>query len=264
MSPAPASLSEEADASGHPSGQLLAILPQIAPLPRVETNALELALATSEAEPYLMPAEDFSAADAPGELRSGVPASPSAATPERAHPSEGPLALGRQPAERGSSGQPIETQPATTAREESARAERLQRAESILEQVRLHLRPDTREAVLQLEPRELGRVAIRLSVRDGRVRASMRAERAETLAVLEAHVPELRALLAQSGLDAHSLELVLGFAPEGRDSGGASHGESDHRPKSPAVAADSIGPRQTVPLALTRALAERLGVDTYA
>ncbi len=165
------------------------------------------------------------------------------------------------------------TQPATRTEESASTGTRpevadtrarTERAERILDQVRLRIRPELSEATVELRPRELGRIAIQLSVREGRVRASVRAERAEALAVLEAHVPELRAMFEAVGLEPHALEVGMGFAHEGsRHSGLAreSGDEHDARRASPAVESAGAAPAYE-PLAL--ALADHMGIDTYA
>jgi flagellar hook-length control protein FliK len=79
---------------------------------------------------------------------------------------------------------------------------------AVFRQLRMQLTPATRHAVLHLVPAELGRIRIHLSVRGGRVSGEIRADREETLAILEAHAPELRAALEQSGFDSADLQLA--------------------------------------------------------
>jgi flagellar hook-length control protein FliK len=83
-----------------------------------------------------------------------------------------------------------------------------EKAAEIFRQLRMQLTPGTRHAVIQLAPEELGRIAIRVSIRDGRVTGEIRAESEETLAILEKHVPELRAALAQTGFEAADFALA--------------------------------------------------------
>ena len=83
------------------------------------------------------------------------------------------------------------------------------RAESILGQVRMALTPRTRTAVLRLDPAELGRLRVELHVDQGKARAHMIVERPEALAALESHLPELRALFEQQGLEVEGFELSL-------------------------------------------------------
>ncbi len=97
----------------------------------------------------------------------------------------------------------------------------LERADTILRQVRLSLSPALRSATINLQPADLGRVTIRLRVQDDAVSAVLRAESPETLGVLERHVPELRAMLAQQGFEASEFDLGLagddGAAREGAE-----------------------------------------------
>jgi flagellar hook-length control protein FliK len=150
------------------------------------------------------------------------------------------------------------------APEAPSRPAHLERAERILEQVRLQIRPELREAQIDLRPRELGRVAIHLAVRDGRVRASLRAERAEALSVLEDHLPELRAMFESAGLEPLSLELGLGLSQRGERSGG----EPKQGAGAPAVErSEGAGARagsDTSTASLACALAERMGIDLFA
>jgi flagellar hook-length control protein FliK len=86
-----------------------------------------------------------------------------------------------------------------------------ERAADILRQVRVHLAPGLRQATVRLEPATLGRVAIRIALREGRATTEVRAEQASTLEALERHVPELRAALEQQGIDAGEFDFGLGF-----------------------------------------------------
>lgn len=93
-----------------------------------------------------------------------------------------------------------------------------ERASEILRQFRVHLSPELRQATIQLSPVELGRISIHLSMKEGRVTATLRAERKETLQVLEKHIPELKASLAQHGIEAGEFDLAMGFEDHGRRS----------------------------------------------
>lgn len=85
----------------------------------------------------------------------------------------------------------------------------VQVADAVLDQVRLKLSPKMRSATVELEPAHLGKLFIEMRVDDGEITAVMRAERAETLSVLQSHEPELRAMLERTGLDAGSFEFSL-------------------------------------------------------
>ncbi|MCP3917851.1 MAG: hypothetical protein GY711_20080 [bacterium] len=100
-------------------------------------------------------------------------------------------------------------------------------AETVLDQVRLKLAPELRQATVELEPANLGKLFIRLHVEDGEMTAFMRAERPETLAVLQDHVPELRAMLERAGLQPGSLEFALA-QDEASDAGSERSGGEQH------------------------------------
>ncbi len=142
----------------------------------------------------------------------------------------------------------------------------VERAAAILDQVRVHLRPGTREATLSLEPESLGRLRVRVQVHDGKLTAELRVERPEAFAALEKHMPELRAAFADSGIETERLEVMLGFehgdtsaeregAPrQGASNGGRERGENADLPAwSPSALRDRLAHRIT----------DR-GVDTYA
>lgn len=142
----------------------------------------------------------------------------------------------------------------------------VERAAAILDQVRVHLRPGMREATLSLEPESLGRLRVRVQVHEGKLTAELRVERPEAFAALEKHIPELRAALADSGIETERLEVKLGLehgdtsaeregAPRQRASnGGRERGENADLPAwSPSALRDRLAHRIT----------DR-GVDTYA
>lgn len=82
-------------------------------------------------------------------------------------------------------------------------------AERILKQVRMHLTPNLRRVTLRLDPAELGRLKIDLEIKPGKVTAHMLVESPETLAQLDAHLPELRALFEQQGFSVTEFDLQL-------------------------------------------------------
>ena len=85
----------------------------------------------------------------------------------------------------------------------------MERAEAILEQLKVRIQSGGREARLQLRPVDLGRLDVHIKVDGGQVTASIAAESAETLSVLEAHAPELRAWLSKDGTETVELELYV-------------------------------------------------------
>lgn len=88
-------------------------------------------------------------------------------------------------------------------------ASAMERAEAILDQLKVRIQSGGREARLQLHPVELGRLDVHIKVEGGQVTASIAAESAETLAVLEAHAPELRAWLSKDGTETVELDLFV-------------------------------------------------------
>jgi hypothetical protein len=122
--------------------------------------------------------------------------------------------------------------------------EELERAETIMRQLRAAVRFGPREALLELAPRELGRIGVRLAFEDGGLVATVRAERPETLAVLEAHAPELRAWLSRDGTEVRELNLGLGDAQsafsrsaDSRSRERKGDGDPDRRGSRPVAAA---------------------------
>jgi len=131
-------------------------------------------------------------------------------------------APGATPATSGEA-RPVEVQGVRTSSERAPHARapaevrpgpdtaQLERAQEILRQIRLHLAPGVRRLTLDLEPGELGRVAIQLTSRQGKVSAIVRAERRETLELLRLGDENLRAILAERGIETDSIRLELGF-----------------------------------------------------
>ena len=73
-----------------------------------------------------------------------------------------------------------------------------------------HLRMGKSEAVLQLEPPELGKIKIDLSMEDGRLHARIVAEGHDSKALIEAHLPELRQALLAGKIDVAEVRISQG------------------------------------------------------
>jgi hypothetical protein len=202
--------------------------------PGASTSAAVPALASAPARPAAL---DALSATAP--------------RPSEAPPPE-PLAVPRtQAASRAE--RPAAAQPAPGTSDPAV----LEHASEVLRQIRLHLAagaPGVRRLTLDLEPVELGRMAIQLALRGGKVHGIVRAERAETLALLQAQEPELLALLAERGVSADAVRFELGFGHARERSRGAlpSSGASSATPPAPEILV-SDPPRRSNGL-----------VDTYA
>lgn len=208
--------------------------------------------------PELDPAEALDARQvAVGEVRAAPV--PAAQRPnERRAAAEGPTAVPVVPA----GGRPELDSPrrrvaaSAETRPGAERAEQ-RRAEEVLRQFRDLLHPTLRNATLQLEPRELGKLTIRIALHEGQLAANVRAERAETLELLKKHLPELRAALASAGIQTRSLDLELGAEDRG-----AQHGAGAQRRVGSARAEGGFEDR----LERARPIAPRSepGLDTWA
>jgi len=154
---------------------------------------------------------------------------------------------------------PVERVEAPAEPRETRPARELERAADILRQVRVHLAPRTGEAHIQLEPRDLGRVSIHVAVEDGHMRASVRAETREALDAIQAHLPELRATLRDSGIATQEFQFSLGLENQPRRD--AQHQPGGRDPHAQSQAAETRDAEHAV---LLRATAAASGVDLYA
>ena len=137
-------------------------------------------------------------------------------------------------------------------------------AADVLRQIRVHLAGGAREAILHLSPAELGRLQVRLTLREGRLAAVVRGESPEALELLGRHLPELRATFAEQGIEVADFQLELGLENE-PDSGFAS-------PEGRRGQGGTLGPREvalerTVALPLSPSIQDAAldgGIDTFA
>lgn len=170
------------------------------------------------------------------------------------------------PAPAGTTPAALAEAPSTPLPEGPLAQHDLERAGAILQQVKVALSPALREAVIHLRPAELGRIAIKFTIVDGRASAVVRAESVEALDVLNRHLPELRASLEQQGLKADDFDIGLGFSGDRQGGGlfaGGGGAESDSRPTSGARP-DPRPTRGVDRSTLAKALAGAVGVDLYA
>jgi flagellar hook-length control protein FliK len=135
--------------------------------------------------------------------------------------------------------------------------------ERLADDIVSHARLGRKEAVLQLDPPELGKIKIDLRLEDGKLRAQIIAEGRESKQLIEAHLPELRQALAAGRLETAEVRVSQGnwsglsgnfsqnfhHSPQGRqESGWSFHGtpaaEGERRPagsaSSPARGAGRI------------------------
>jgi flagellar hook-length control protein FliK len=109
-----------------------------------------------------------------------------------------------------------------------------------LQQLAVRIDAPQRTAVVELEPAELGRLSVELSLEpEGGVRASVRAERPDGYAALETRLPELRAALLERGFVRADVQISLGF--------------SDQSPRRPAAQPGRRLPAAGAPRALDAA-----------
>lgn len=152
---------------------------------------------------------------------------------------------------------PVSEAKAPAPSPEPGEAQEARRATQVLQQLRMHLHPGLRSATVQLNPAELGRLAIRVSVEEGGVVARVAAESEEALAVLQRHVPELEAAFADQGFEEMSFEFVLD-----QHAGGETGEEGESRDLGRAL--ERRLEEDPVHQHLRRAASNGVGVDTYA
>jgi len=140
----------------------------------------------------------------------------------------------------------------------------LDRTAEILRQVRLHVSSERKQALIELEPKHLGRIAVRMALRDGRMTAVLQVERPETLRALERQIPELKAALGAQNIETESFDMMLGFdhgeAGAGEGQGRSSKSHSDARF---SELFDEPGDAVEPESALARRVAGESGIDTY-
>ncbi len=127
--------------------------------------------------------------------------------------------------------------------------------DQLTDQVRWLLRADRSEAQIQLEPPELGKLRVRLSVSDASVRGVIEVENPTVHSVLQADLSKLTSALAEKGLELAQFDVLLlgerqtggreqlAGTPEREGSGGSSHHseESEETPDHETPRATSGG-----------------------
>jgi flagellar hook-length control protein FliK len=228
------------------------------------------ARASAGATPQDAAADDARAAQAnpTGSPGAGVmpaakapPGAPAAGAPPAA-PSSAARAVTPAPPAASVARSTAGAEPASAPARAPAGSAVLERAEEILRQIRLAIQPDAKHVVLELEPRDLGRLSIRMSLRRGELATVVRVESSETLGLLEQRAQELRALLAERGFESSDLSFELGF--------GARHRAPRHDPPADIGGTgglrdvrDPLHDRRCVePVLLQRSSPG--GIDTYA
>lgn len=120
------------------------------------------------------------------------------------------------PAPRNDALAPANETPAPTA---APTTETPQPAQQVAAAVLDKLETGGGEARLHLQPRELGDVVIHIRTNGERVDVSVRAERAEAVAMLRDNVNELTGLLGERGLNLADLNVSLGMQQQNRGGG---------------------------------------------
>ena len=215
-------------------------------VPEADAGAVRLAASQPAPAQATAAASPTTAAAAPG---AAAPAGEAAASP--------PAALDPRPLPR-----PTAPAPAPAGAAPAADAEAAAR---VLDQLRARLDGEVRHVSLELQPAELGRIALHLVLRRGKLTAIVRAESAHTLGLVERQLPELQASLAQQGIEAERFELHQGFADGrgGRSGAGGAPARLLAAPGAPSTTT-TTDPRTAAPLARAGAAGSAQGVDTYA
>jgi flagellar hook-length control protein FliK len=73
--------------------------------------------------------------------------------------------------------------------------------ESVVNEIVSHLHIGRKEAVIRLDPPELGKIKIELRMEDGKLHAQIVADGIESRALIESHLPELRQALIARQID---------------------------------------------------------------
>ncbi len=203
----------EAPGSVLPAASELAPDPALPPA-QARSDAPQPNASPNPAAPTPEVSADPAFAAASSTLQTGPPApAPEAAVPAASTPSA--LAASSAVEPTG----PADLAPRAAAPETSAgtgvdQLARIERAESILNQVRVSITTSARSTVVHLNPSSLGSIEVRMRVERGEVHARILADRPETLNLLERHLPEMRAIVARSGVQPEGLELSMSFGEE--------------------------------------------------
>lgn len=146
------------------------------------------------------------------------------------------------------------------APQQAPRGDKLEQAREILDQVKVKISAGMQRATIELAPANLGRIGIKLEMRDNALVAVIRADKPEALAALEENLPELKAMLEESGITPGEFDLGLGLDKDSSDE------TPEDRNIIPSVAAHA-GETDTQPQLRSNALAQAMargGIDLIA
>ncbi len=105
---------------------------------------------------------------------------------------------------------------------------RLENFAEVIKNFTIELKPSgEKRAEFELEPPELGKLELKVKVKEGEVEILVRVEKAETLSLLRNELTQIRNDLEALGLKLKDLQLSLGFSGEGNPF--AERGEGDKR-----------------------------------
>jgi flagellar hook-length control protein FliK len=130
--------------------------------------------------------------------------------------------------------------------------------ERVSGEIAAHVRQNTHEAVIQLEPPELGKLKISLLVKGDTVQARLISETDEARGMLQTHLPELREALHLHKLDLLHVSVdVSGWSGAGEEWNGRWPSESARQERDPSLAAQKASHERNKP-------AEGSGISVWA
>jgi flagellar hook-length control protein FliK len=97
--------------------------------------------------------------------------------------------------------------------------------ERVAGEINGHIRIGKKEAIMQIDPPELGRLRIDLRLDGDRLEARILAETAESRAIIETHLPELRRILGENRVELVNVRIDSG---SWSGAGGEGHGWPRH------------------------------------
>ncbi|MEO7403368.1 MAG: flagellar hook-length control protein FliK, partial [Burkholderiales bacterium] len=131
-------------------------------------------------------------------------------------------------------------------------------SDSMAHVVRVSLRAGVSEAQLQIEPRDLGPIGLRIRLEGDVAAVSFAASSADTRAILEAQLPRLRESLAASGIELGQTSIEAGSREPNR------HGNSAQSPQVRYPnSLSTVDDQQVATVGSTGVLGSRL-IDTFA
>jgi flagellar hook-length control protein FliK len=106
-------------------------------------------------------------------------------------------------------------------------------AEGLAARLKVSHAADGARIRMQLEPRELGEVVVRLEIRNGMAHAHLIAESAEARNALQATLSDLRASLSERGMQLDSVSIRVAGDGAGGAGEGAGQPQADRRSRAP-------------------------------